>query len=318
VRTQVKLILGLFGPSGSGKTRSALELAAGISSVAGGHIVVIDTENRRSLMYANDVSFRHLELGPPYSSGRFRDAIKAAQSDGASVVVVDSASFEHDGPGGVLDQHDKIVAEKGKRFEMLGWKEAKAERRDLVNTLAGLDVHVILCFRAKERVDVSKGIPDNERNKGWWPIGGKTLVYEMLSSMLLLPDKPGVPVTTPRSAEQLEVLKLRFLQEIKSPLLDGRPLCPDHGRWLAKWCAEGAKPEPLSRGADYVREVADTFGVLTELRRQYESARTPEQLRDANRYRVSFWESIKDALSDEERTEMKAVYEAAKERCNGQ
>ncbi len=45
VRRPVPLLLGLAGPSGSGKTYSALRLATGIAKVAGGDVVVIDTEN---------------------------------------------------------------------------------------------------------------------------------------------------------------------------------------------------------------------------------------------------------------------------------
>ncbi len=49
VREQVPLLLGLMGPSGGGKTYSALRLAKGIQSVAGGDIYMIDTEARRGL-----------------------------------------------------------------------------------------------------------------------------------------------------------------------------------------------------------------------------------------------------------------------------
>ena len=67
-RAKVPLLVGLFGPSGSGKTYSALRLATGITSVAGGDIYVIDTEANRALHYADTFKFQHVPFSEPFGS----------------------------------------------------------------------------------------------------------------------------------------------------------------------------------------------------------------------------------------------------------
>ena len=68
VRESVGLLIGLVGPSGGGKTFSALRLATGIQRVAGGDVVMVDTENRRGTYYADRFAYHHLDLRAPLSA----------------------------------------------------------------------------------------------------------------------------------------------------------------------------------------------------------------------------------------------------------
>ena len=109
VREQVPLLIGLMGPSGSGKTYSALRLATGIQEVTGGEIYVIDTEARRALHYAEQFKFRHVQFDAPFGSLDYLAAIKHCVAKGAKVIVIDSMSHEHIGPGGYLLTQDAEV-----------------------------------------------------------------------------------------------------------------------------------------------------------------------------------------------------------------
>src|ERR1035437_5127824 len=61
INTYVRI--ALVGSAGSGKTFSALRLATGI----GGKIVLIDTENKRSLKYSKKFTFDQLDFQPPFN-----------------------------------------------------------------------------------------------------------------------------------------------------------------------------------------------------------------------------------------------------------
>src|ERR1700749_2602141 len=105
-RQKVPLLVGLMGPSGSGKTFSALRLATGIQQVSGGDIYFIDTEARRALPSADQFKFRHLEFNAPFGSLDYLAAIEHCVKAGAKVIVIDSMSHEHIGPGGYLQTQE--------------------------------------------------------------------------------------------------------------------------------------------------------------------------------------------------------------------
>src|SRR4051794_9429683 len=98
VRERTPLLIGLAGPSGSGKTFSALRLATGLA--AGGPVFFVDTESRRGLHYADQFRFQHCDLTAPFRPNSYLEALTAAKAAGAAVVIVDSMSHEHEGPGG--------------------------------------------------------------------------------------------------------------------------------------------------------------------------------------------------------------------------
>ena len=119
-RTFSPLLLGLTGPSGCGKTRTALRLAAGVQKVLGGEIFHIDTEAKRALHYAEDFSFRHVPFGPPFSPGDYLQAIQHCAKKGAGVIIIDSMSHEHEGPGGVLESHAAELMRMGAQLYRQG------------------------------------------------------------------------------------------------------------------------------------------------------------------------------------------------------
>lgn len=250
VRERVPLLIGLVGASGSGKTFSALRLAAGIQKVADGPVFVIDTEARRSLHYASLFKFRHVEFGAPFSPLDYLAAIEHCVRQGAKTIVVDSASHEHEGPGGVLEMHTAEVERLSKAWgvsadkaNIPAWAGPKQKRRQLLNALLQMSCNFIFCFRAKEKLKIVPG--KNPQPLGWMPIAGEEFVYEMALNCLLYPGSGGVPSWHPEEMGEKAMVKLP--EQFKDLFSDRKPLSEETGQKLAEWAAGGGtakSPEP--------------------------------------------------------------------------
>lgn len=243
VRSQVPLLIGLVSPSGAGKTFSALRLASGIQRVAGGEIFVLDTESRRSLHYADRFKFQHTPFGSPFGPLDYLAGIEHCIAKGAKTIIIDSASHEHEGPGGVLEIHEQEITRmmaawntSREKVQLGAWAKPKQERRRLINTLLQLPCNFILCFRAKEKLKVEKGKEPKEQ--GWMPIAGDEWIYEMTLNCLLLPNAGGVPTWNPEGEGSQKIVKIP--EQFRPLLLEkylGQPLSEDIGQALALWAA---------------------------------------------------------------------------------
>jgi len=250
VRSSVPLLLGLMGPSGGGKTFSALRLATGIQTIAGGDIYGIDTEARRMLHYADRFKFKHIQFDAPFGSLDYLAAIRQCVKAGAGVVIIDSLSHEHEGPGGLLDFHDKELDRlagddyaKRERVKMLAWQKPKAARAQMIAGILQLPANFIFCFRAKEKIKlVSGGKPVPQ---GFMPIAGDELVFEMTANCLLLPHANGVP--TWRSDQVGEKMMMKLPEQFRGIFEKEQPLSEDIGAKLAAW-AKGGTSIPAPAG----------------------------------------------------------------------
>lgn len=235
-RERVPLLIGLFGPAGSGKTYSALRLATGMQRITGGAIRVIDTEARRALHYADQFAFEHIQFDAPFSPLDYLDAIEFATKRCEDVLIIDSMSHEHEGPGGVLEWHAKEM-DGDQRKQMLAWAKPKAARRKLINRIVQLGANAIFCFRAKEKLKMpERGATDREpKQLGWMPIGGEEFVFEMTASCLLLPASGGVPAwnSTMLGERAMTKLPCQFGEIFKQ----SQPLSEEIGEQLARWAA---------------------------------------------------------------------------------
>lgn len=262
-REDVQLLIGLAGGTGSGKTFTALELASGIAGDK--PFAVIDTENRRALHYAEMFRFDHLELRAPFRPEAYEGAIVAADNAGYPVIVVDSASHEHAGDGGLLDWHDEEVDRMAgpgadwKRREacnMAGWIKPKMAHKAMMTKLLAVRAHVILCFRAEEKVEMIKEggktviVPKKSLIgiDGWIPVCEKSVPFECTVSFLLTATAPGVP----------KPIKLQEQHRALFPL--DKPLTRESGRLIAQWAAGGEKkrPDPDSPGTAQVEQRTPT------------------------------------------------------------
>lgn len=246
-RERVPVLVGLMGPSGSGKTFSALRLATGIQAVAGGDVYVIDTEARRALHYAEHFKFKHVQFDAPFGSLDYLSALQQCVKAGAGVVVVDSMSHEHEGPGGMLDLHeqelDRLAGDdwaKRERMKMLAWQKPKAARRQLINGLLQLNANFVFCFRAKETVKPMKINGKTEIvPQGFMPIAGPEFIFEMTTCCLLMPAAKGVPTWLSENVGERQMIKsaAQFAKIFEAQ----KPLDETIGRALAEW-ARGSVP----------------------------------------------------------------------------
>jgi len=255
-RTDVQTLIGLIGPSGGGKTYSALRLATGIQRVQPGEIYFIDTESKRALHYADRFKFRHVPFAAPFGSLDYLDALKYCVGKGARTVIVDSISHEHEGAGGCLDMHetelDRMAGDDYKKraaMSMLAWGKSKGARRALINGILQMDCNFIFCFRAKEKVKITKGEKEPEQ-LGWQIIGGDEFAYEMTLRCLLEPGAEGVPTWNPERKGERELVKcpVQFdALRTKNGALDEA-----RGEYIARWASGKVvetKAAPVVSGA---------------------------------------------------------------------
>jgi hypothetical protein len=249
-REEVPLMVGLVGPSSSGKTYSGLRFATGVQRVTGGDIFVIDTEADRAKHYADKFKFRHVRLTAPFSPLDYLAAIEFCVKKGAKIIMADSASHEHEGPGGVLEWHAEETKELAKRWncseqtaQMSAWQAPKAARRRLINTVMQLKITTIWNFRAKEKLLIVK--KKDPQPLGWMAIAGDEFVYEMTARFLLLPGADGVPTWQSDMPGERETIKLpeQFRQHFS-----GRPhaISEADGEYMARW-AKGEEDTTASR-----------------------------------------------------------------------
>jgi len=204
-----RMLIGIAGPQNSGKTTSALLLATGITKVTGGKICMIDTENGRALKYARNFKFNHLPLEPPFGPDRYDEAVEEAEQAGygaGDVIIIDSMSHEHEGPGGVLELHEQWLDKKAgddykkrDKLSMLAWNFAKSGRKRFITfRLQRSKAHIILCFRAKEKL---KPVPGKEpQHMGLQPIGGDEYFFEVEVALILPEGAQGKPDWSEKAA----------------------------------------------------------------------------------------------------------------------
>ena len=224
-KEQAKLRLAIFGPSGAGKTFTALRLATGI----GGEIAVIDTERGSASKYADRFAFDVLELPAGHRDiAAYCAAIKAAQKNGYSVLIIDSLTH---GWHELLDEVDKLARSKYSGNRWSAWSEGTPKQRTLVDAILDFNGHVIATMRSKtewttETTDRGKTKPVRI---GLTPEQGKGIEYEfdMLMEMNQEHDANVIKDRTGRFQDAV----------IDKP-------GEDLGKALAKWLKEGKAPEP--------------------------------------------------------------------------
>jgi hypothetical protein len=268
----VPLMVGCTGPSGSGKTYTSLRLATGIQKVVGGDIFVIDTEQRRSLHYADKFKFRHVDFQAPYGSTDYLEALRYVKKQGAGVVVVDSSSHEHTGPGGLLEQHeaelDRMAGNdyaKRDRMTMLAWAKPKKKRTELITAITTeLQMPVIFCFRAKTGTKPApKGSQDKQPiEMGFTSVGADDWLFEMGLNMLFLPGSDGVPTWDSRlPGEKLAIKCPRQFEWVKQEGQIGEGV----GQKLAEWAKGASSAVPTAKQKSAPPPEIDTSAFESEV-----------------------------------------------------
>lgn len=248
-REGVGLLIGLAGGTGSGKTYSALRLATGLSG--GKPFAVIDTENGRAKHYADAFRFDHGNIHAPFRPETYLNAVRVADKAGYPVIVIDSMTHEWAGEGGVLDMHEAELNrmagdnwQKREACKMAAWIKPKMSHKHMVSALLQTRAHIIMCFRAEEKVEITR----DEKGKtqiapkqsltgldGWIPVCEKNLPFELTLSVLFTAKAPGIPMP----------IKLPYA--LAGGLSLKSPVDEKYGAFLAAWAKGGSAPAPLAK-----------------------------------------------------------------------
>lgn len=243
-REAAPIFAAFIGGPGSGKTYSALLFARGIVGPQG-RIGVIDTEGKRSLMYADDEDiggFMHMDFVAPYSSDRFREAINAFMAKGVDAIIIDSASHEHEAEGGMLDYADQEERRMSNnpRKAQARWIKPKMAHNRFVRTAVSCAAHMIFCIREKTIVDTSK----TPATKITLPVCESNLPFEFMLAIHMRDE--GI-------AEFQKVPK-PFQRHIRQ----GERITVEHGALLMKEAGRGADTSKTARIISNLEEVASS------------------------------------------------------------
>jgi hypothetical protein len=234
-RVGVRPLIGLYSESGCGKTFSALLLARGLVGPKG-KIVMADSESGRGSLYADVIpgGYDTLELVQPFSPASYIDAIDAIEAAKADVGIIDSASHEWEGIGGVLDQAGEIEASSGKPG-LHCWRKPKMEHAKFMLRMLQSSIPWIVCLRAKYKSRQTKldGKTQIVKDEATSPIQAEDFIFEMTCHAEIL-QSHNIIVTKCSHPE----LRRCFPENSKEPI------SIVHGELLAKWCSNpGVAPK---------------------------------------------------------------------------
>lgn len=175
-KTQGKLRLALTGPSGSGKTYSALAIASGLGS----RVAVLDTERGSASKYAGvSCEFDKVEIDN-FHPQTFIDVIKAAESAGYDVLIIDSLSHAWNGKGGALEQVDSAAKRSKSGNAYTAWRDVTPLQNSLVDAMLQSKMHIIATMRSKTEYVLETGSNGRQmpRKVGMAPIQRDGMEYE--------------------------------------------------------------------------------------------------------------------------------------------
>lgn len=224
-RRQVKLKLAITGPSGAGKTMSALILAGQL----GKKVAVIDTENGSASLYADRFEFDTMTLSPPYTTAKYRLAMKAAQEADYEVLVIDSISHAWAGDGGILSRKEQMDTKPGSN-SYANWATFTKEHEEFKAAMLNIDMDLICTMRSKQDYVLTQ----NDRGKqvpqkvGMAPIQRDGMEYEF------------TVVFDADMTHNVEISKDR------SGLFDGKRfvITADTGKAIQEWRSSAKPAEP--------------------------------------------------------------------------
>lgn len=257
-RSEAKPLVGLYSESGKGKTYSALLLARGFVG-AKGKIVMIETESGRGEVYADELpgGYEVLSLRDEFSPTTYGEAITAAEKAGADALIIDSASHEWEGLGGVLDMAARNQA-SGKKGPLV-WQKPKIDhaKHFMLRLMQTPIPIVIVCMRAKyvmvEGKNPKTGKKEWHRSQDLSPKQSEDILYEMMVHGWIDGEHRfhGTKYTTP---------------DLKTVMPSGQPISEETGRALAVWAAGDAPKEaPAESGGPTLEEILKSIGMAQSI-----------------------------------------------------
>lgn len=253
-RDNSKPLIGIYAQSGAGKTYTALVLARSYVGPSG-RIVMIETEGGRGESYADATEYPEIggyeviSMRDNFSPENYGEAIKVANQSAPGALIIDSASHEWEGPGGVLDMASEN--EKAGKKGVLIWQQPKIlhQRHFMTPVMATPIPLVIVCMRAKYPMEQrpKKGGSGMEwvRSEHLEPKQSEDVLFEMFVHFWIDMDH-NVHVTKSTNKALLDVFP------------NGKPVTPETGRLLAAWAGKRRETTGQSIGSQSATNGAET------------------------------------------------------------
>ena len=222
VRRKLHIKMALIGPSGSGKTYGALRICKGL----GGKTLLVNTEGDRGYIYADEFDYDIVDLEAPFTPEKFIEAIEYGEKEKYDNIIIDSATHEWSGKGGLLEVH---TAMPGNSYT--NWAKITPRHNKFIEIQLYCKANIISCLRGKDTYVLE------EKN-------GKQV-----------PQKVGLGADQRQGYEYECMVTLMITQDnhIASPMKDNthifdgkyEVLTEEHGELLRAWAETGEdKPAP--------------------------------------------------------------------------
>jgi len=261
-REKVKVKVLLMSPSGGGKTYSALRLAKGM----GGKTLMIDTEARRGLYYANEFEYDYVELkevkrsdpdyeayrkllpriNEPYAPENYIALIRYAVDNGYDNLIIDSTTHEWSSKGGILDAKNKIPGSN----DFTKWAVLTPRHDNFIYEILHSPINVIATVRGRD----SYVLETNEKGKqapkkvGLGAVQRDGMEYEYTVTFLL--DQETHTATAMKDNTHLFEGKYSVLTE-------------EDGEDLIKWANSGEAVSKNIKVAEIERELEVDKNILS-------------------------------------------------------
>jgi len=234
LRTEAKPLIGLYSESGCGKTYSSLLLARGFVG-ARGKIGMIETEAGRGEVFVGDSLIGQYVVRPvrgDFAPTEYGKAITEAEQEKLDALIIDSASHEWEGAGGVLGMAAQNQAD-GKKGPIVWQKPKMDHQRHFMLRLMQTPIPlVIVCMRAKypmKEIKKEGGAKEWIRSTVLEPKQADDILFEMMVHAWIDQE------------HQIHVTKWTK-EEFRRVFLDGQPITVETGQRLAQWAAVGTNP----------------------------------------------------------------------------
>ena len=233
-RSEAKPLIGLYAESGCGKTLSALLLARGFVGPTG-KIVMIETESGRGEAYEDLLpgGYDVCSMRDSFSPKEYGQALTACEAASPGALIIDSASHEWEGAGGVLAMaaENTSAGKKG----VAAWTQPKMEhqRHFMLRLMATPIPLVIVCMRAKyPMVEVPvNGVKQWTRSTVLEPKQAEDILSEMFVHGWIDREHRFQPTKYTR-------------EDIKAAIRPNEPITIESGQRLAEWSRGMAAPTP--------------------------------------------------------------------------
>jgi len=212
-------------PSG-GKSLSAIRMGLGLADGNGKKLFFLDTDaGRGAALYGQELApkgIQYARFDPPFSPARFGEGIQAAEDAGAEVLIIDCASDEMSGVGGLAYMAE---ADKG------SWLRPKNQHfLKFVNRANTSHLHIIFTAMAK-----TVSMPEKEKASFQLKNASRLAAPDVQLEVEKSFTRPmTICLFVAREGQEINVFKAHTAIQPTAQKITA-PITEEHGRILRAW-----------------------------------------------------------------------------------